>query len=180
MTGPATPDLGEVLAVLERTPPTLAALLDGLPRSWLEANEGPDTFSPIDVLRHLIHGEQTDWMVRVHAIVERGESHPFEPFDRFAHRASLAGCDVPALLGEFAALRAASISDLRSLNLTSADFSRRGRHPELGSVTLGQFLATWVVHDVSHLGQIARVMARRYEMAVGPWHAYFRAFGNSG
>jgi hypothetical protein len=180
MTLPATPDLGEVVAVLERTPPTLAALLDGLPRSWLEADEGPDTFSPIAVLGHLIHGERTDWMVRVHAILEHGESRPFEPFDRFAHRGSLAGRGVPDLLSEFATLRAANAADLDSLNLTTADFSRRGRHPEFGSVTLGQLLATWVVHDVSHLGQIARVMARRYETAVGPWRAYFRVFQNSG
>ncbi len=180
MTHPAAPDLGEVLAVLERTPTTLAALLDGLPRSWFEADEGPDTFSPIEVVGHLIHGERTDWMVRVHAIVEHGEARPFEPFDRFAHRASLPGRDVSGQLQEFAELRAANLADLRGLSLTTADFSHRGRHPDLGSVTLGQLLATWVVHDVAHLGQIARVMARRYETAVGPWRAYFRAFQNEG
>jgi DinB superfamily len=180
MTHPAALELGEALAVLERTPATMAAWLEGLPQPWLEVDEGPDTFTPIDVLGHLIHGERTDWMVRVHVILEHGDARPFEPFDRVAHRASLGGRTISDLLREFAALRAANLADLRGLELTAADLARPGRHPDLGLVTLGQLLAAWVVHDASHVGQIARVLARRYETAVGPWRSYFRVFGDTG
>jgi hypothetical protein len=165
----------EAVAVLERTPPMLDAWLRGMPASWLDLHtEGPESFSPRDVLGHLIGGERTDWMARARIIVEHGESRPFDPFDRFAFRAETSGKDIGELLDTFAALRGANLAALAALRLTEADLARRGRHPDpsFGPVTLGQLLATWVVHDLSHTAQIARVMGKRYDAAVGPWRAY--------
>lgn len=170
MTG--TFSLPEGLAVLERTPRVLRAWLAGLPETWLTADEGPDTFSPLEVVGHLVHGERTDWMARIHMILEHGASRAFEPFDRFAHRRDLAGWSIARLLDEFQRLRAANLDVLRSLEITEADLDREGLHPALGPVTLRALLATWVAHDLSHLGQIARVMAKRYRTAVGPWAEY--------
>lgn len=165
-------ELSDAIAILERTPATLRAWLHDLPDDWLDANEGPDTFSPREVLGHLVHGERADWMTRARIILEHGPDRPFEPFDRFAHRRAFAGWSLAQLLDEFARLRAANLADLRSLPLTEGALAREGRHPALGQVTLAQLLATWVVHDLSHLGQIARVMAKRYRDDVGPWRAY--------
>jgi hypothetical protein len=167
----------EIVEVLERTPSALRALLVPLRETWLHCDEGPGTFSPRDVLGHLILGEETDWMPRARIILEHGESRPFEPFDRFGFRDRLAGVAVPDLLDRFQALRQANLAELRSLRLQPADLDRKGRHPELGTVTLGQLLATWVAHDLDHLGQVARVMARRCQEDVGPWRAYLRILG---
>lgn len=162
----------DAIAILERTPGTLRAWLTGLSDDWLATDEGPDTFSPLEVLGHLVHGERADWMTRARTIVEHGPERPFAPFDRFAHRQAFAGWSTARLLDEFARLRAANLADLRALPLTEGALAREGRHPALGQVTLGELLATWVVHDLSHLGQIARVMAKRYRDDVGPWRAY--------
>ncbi len=170
-----TAEVAEAAAVLERTPAILVAWLRGLPEAWLDARtEGPESFSPRDVLGHLIGGERTDWIPRARIILEHGEARAFDPFDRFAFRREGEGRPVEALLDEFARLRAANLDTLRGLQLTAADLERRGRHPDasIGLVTLGQLLSTWVVHDLSHLGQIARVMGKRYAEAVGPWKAY--------
>ena len=164
--------LGEGLQVLERTPAVLDAWFRGLDDAWLEADEGPETFSPRDVLGHLIHGERTDWMPRIRLMREFADTRPFEPFDRTGFRDDLRGNAVPDLLDEFACLRADNLAELVSLDLVDADFQTRGLHPALGSVTVGQLLATWVTHDLNHLGQIARVMARRQTDAVGPWREY--------
>jgi hypothetical protein len=164
--------LSEVTAVLGRTPAALRALLDDLPAVWLETNEGEGTFSPRDVVGHLIHGEKTDWVPRIELILARGESQPFVPFDRFGFREAIAGRSMSALLAEFESLRASNLSRLQSLGLTPARLALKGRHPELGTVTLGQLLATWAVHDLNHVGQVVRVMSRRYATAVGPWKAY--------
>ena len=165
-------DLDEVTAVLSRTPDTLRALLADLPAAWLEASEGEGTFGPRDVLGHLIHGEKTDWAPRIKLILEAGDSRPFVPFDRFGARDAVAAASTSALLDELEALRRANLAFLAGLGLGPADLQRRGRHPELGAVTLGQLLATWAVHDLNHIGQVVRVMSNRYAGAVGPWKAY--------
>jgi hypothetical protein len=155
--------LDEATALLERTPRILDAWLRGLPEPWLACDEGPETWSPRVVIGHLIHGEKTDWIPRARRILEHGESRAFEPFDRFAQLRDQAGRTLDAQLDE-----------LRALKLTDADLARRGRHPALGAVTLGQLLATWVAHDLDHVQQIARVMAKRYASDVGPWAEYLR------
>ena len=166
--------LGEAIPILERTPHTIDAILRGLPDAWLLCNEGPDTFSPYDVVGHLIHGEKTDWMPRVRMILQSGDQHAFEPFDRFAQWEASRRASLDELLDEFARLRAANIAALQTLKLTSADLDRRGKHPKLGTVTMRQLLATWVAHDLDHVIQIARVMGRQYTDEVGPWTAHLR------
>jgi uncharacterized damage-inducible protein DinB len=163
--------IDEAVAVLERTPATLAAMLRGLPDGWITATEGEGTWSPYVVVGHLIHAERTDWMTRVRHILA-GETRPFDPFDREAQFADSQGRACDELLTTFATLRRGSLNALADLRLTAADLERRGQHPSLGEVTLGQLLATWVVHDLDHIGQIARVMAKRYGSAVGPWQEY--------
>ncbi len=162
----------DAVAVLERTPATLQGMLGGLPEAWLLGNEGPDTFSPRDVVGHLIHGEETDWIPRMRIILEHGESVPFTPFDRFAFRTASVGHTTDALLERFAALRRESLRALGRVTLDAPTLSRTGTHPALGRVTLGQLLATWVVHDLGHVKQVVRAMARQYREAVGPWREY--------
>ncbi len=158
--------------VLERTPATLRALLDGLPDEWTMTNEGPDTFSPYDNVGHLIHGERTDWIPRARIILAQGPNLRFEPYDRFAQIKESQGKTLAELLAEFARLRTENLATLREWNLSDAEFALEGVHPELGTVTLRQLLATWVVHDLGHVAQTARVMAKQYREAVGPWRAY--------
>jgi hypothetical protein len=165
-------DLVAAGAVLERTPATLETLLGGLPEAWTESNEGPDTFSPFDVVGHLIHGERTDWIPRARIILAQEPGRTFEPYDRFAQFQESRGKPLAHLLGELAELRAANLVTLRGWQLTDRELILEGMHPELGPVSLRQLLATWVAHDLSHLGQIARVMARQYREEVGPWRAY--------
>ena len=164
----------EAVAILARTPATLDALLRGLPDGWIAANEGGGTWSPFDVVGHLIHGEKTDWIERAKIILEHGEARPFDRFDRFAQFAASEGRSLASLLDEFAALRRQNLRELESMGLTDADLDRRGQHPELGVVTLRQLLATWVTHDLDHVVQISRVLARQYADEVGPWRAYLR------
>jgi hypothetical protein len=164
----------EALAILARTPGTLDALLRGLPDDWIAAHEGGETWSPFDVIGHLIHGERTDWMPRARIILEHGEARAFDKFDRFAQFALSRGRTLASLLDEFATLRRENLRDLASLRLTDAHLDRRGRHPELGPVTLRQLLATWVAHDLDHVMQVSRVLARQYSDEVGPWRAYLR------
>lgn len=171
--------LDEALPVLERTPAVLRALLADLPEGWVSATEGDGTWSPFDVVGHLIHGERTDWIPRAELILRQGEAVTFPPFDRFAMFEASRGRTLAALLDTFAGLRAANVRRLRELVPTAAELRRRGRHPELGPVTLEQHLATWVAHDLSHIGQIVRVMARRYTAAVGPWRAYLPLLGRT-
>lgn len=165
-------DVSECSATLARTPPALAALLDGLPAAAARAHEGPDTWSAYDVVGHLIHGERTDWIPRVRRILEHGETLAFEPFDRFAQQRERAERPLAELLTIFARERTASLTALAALQLTRADLERRGRHPVFGAVTLRELLATWVVHDLGHVAQIARVLAKRHTQEVGPWRAY--------
>jgi len=164
--------LDHVRDILRRTPSTLKFLLQDLPEDWLMTNEGGETWSPYDVVGHLIHGEETDWIPRAKMILEHGESRAFTPFNREAMFDHSKGKSIAELLNAFAQLRAESLQQFDELNLTPELLEKRGLHPELGPVTLGQLLATWVVHDVSHIGQIARVMSKQYGEAVGPWKAY--------
>jgi hypothetical protein len=164
--------LDHVRDVLRRTPSTLNLLLQDLPEDWLMTNEGPDTWSPYDVVGHLIHAEETDWIPRARMILEDGESRAFTPFNREAMFESSKGKSIADLLNTFAELRRGSLQQFDELNLTPELLGKRGLHPEFGPVTLGQLLATWVVHDLSHIGQIARVMSKQYGEAVGPWKAY--------
>ena len=166
--------LGEAIGLLARTPATLDAMLRGLPDAWIVAHEGGETWSAFDVVGHLIHGEQTDWMPRARIILEHGDARPFDRFDRLAQFKASAPRTLDSLLDEFAALRHRSLDELCALGLTSADLDRPGRHPELGPVTLGQLLATWTAHDLDHVMQISRVLARRSSDQVGPWRAYLR------
>lgn len=162
----------EALPVLKRTPAALRALLAGLPDEWTRATEGPGTWSPFDVVGHLIHGERTDWIPRVEHILRHGAAVPFPPFDREAMFTRYAGLSLAELLDTFETLRDENLQRLAGLHLTPADLQRRGLHPELGVVTLRQHLATWTAHDLAHLAQVVRVMARQYKEAVGPWRAY--------
>jgi hypothetical protein len=166
--------MDEAIAVLARTPATLDALLRGLPDGWILAHEGGTTWSPFDVIGHLIHGERTDWLPRVRIILEHGQARAFDTFDRFAQFRASEGRTLASLLDELAALRRDNLRELATLHLTDPDLDRRGRHPELGVVTLRQLLATWVAHDLDHVAQIARVLARQYSDEVGPWRAYLR------
>jgi DinB superfamily len=164
----------EAVAILARTPATLDALLRGLPEGWIAAHEGGETWSPFDVVGHLIHGEQTDWMPRVRIILSHGEARAFDRFDRLAQFAVSERRTLARLLEEFRTLRRENLRELAALRLTEADLDRHGRHPELGIVTLRQLLATWVAHDLDHVMQISRVLARQYSDEVGPWRAYLR------
>jgi hypothetical protein len=165
-------DLADARAVLSRTPRTLDALLRGLPGAWLACDEGADTWSPFDVVGHLLHGEETDWLPRLAILLEHGEARPFEPFDRFAMLEKSRGKTMAEILDRFAALRRQGLDRLDALALRPEQLGRTGRHPELGVVTLGELLATWVVHDLGHIAQVTRVMAKRYRDDVGPWRAY--------
>ena len=166
---PADFDLGRAIAVLRRSPATFRALLDGLDEAWIRGNEGAETFSPFDVVGHLIDGEETDWMPRARIILDRGSDLRFQPYDRFRHRTRNVGRSAESLLTEFARLRAANLQQLESWNLGAKELALPGGHPSLGRVTLRQLLAAWVVHDLGHLAQVARVMAKQYREEVGPW-----------
>jgi DinB family protein len=172
MANPTELKLVETVAILTRTPAALNALLRGLPDIWALRNEGPETWSAFDIVGHLIFGERTDWMPRVRIILENGEARPFAPFDRFAQKKESQGKSLEQLLDEFARLRAENLAGLQALNLRPDDLKRRGRHPELGAVTLSELLAAWAVHDLTHLHQLSRVMAHQYREQVGPWSAY--------
>jgi hypothetical protein len=172
--------VAEATAILAHTPAALNALLRGLPDIWARRSEGNETWSAFDIVGHLIVGERTDWMPRVQIILDRGEARPFDPFDRFAQSKESQGKSLEQLLDDFARLRRKNLAALQALNLQPEDLSRRGTHPELGVVTLSQLLATWAVHDLTHLHQLSRVMAHQYREAVGPWSAYLGVLQCSG
>ena len=162
-------NLDETIAVLSRTPAAYDALLRGLPDIWVRRNEGEGSWSAYDIVGHLVNLERTDWMARLRRILEEGESRPFDRVDRFAQMKEDQGQSLEQRLDEFAQLRKQNLADLHALNLQPADFARRGTHPALGPVTLANLLATWALHDLTHLHQLSRVMANQYREAVGPW-----------
>jgi hypothetical protein len=165
-------DLEEAIGILQRTPSAFRALLGGWPEWWTRTNEGPETFSAFDNLGHLVHGERTDWIPRARMILEHGRTRTFEPFDRFAQFHESAGKSVGELLDELERLRKENLRLLRSWELTERELALEGEHPAFGRVTLAQLLATWVVHDLGHLAQTSRVLAKQYRDDVGPWRAY--------
>lgn len=165
-------DPARSIEILSRTPAALRALLGGVSEAWTMANYGPETFSPFDVVGHLIHGERTDWITRARWIQEKGVREAFPPFDRFAQQRESRGKTMAMLLDEFATLRAQSLADLAAMRLDEGALSLVGRHPTLGTVTLRELLATWVVHDLDHTAQIARALAFQYKDEVGAWRAY--------
>lgn len=164
--------LDQAKEILRRTPGTLNALLGGLPDEWVLPNEGPDTWSPYDIVGHLIEGEETDWIPRTRIILEDGESRPFDRFDRFAMFEKSKGKSLSELLARFEQLRGEGLRQLDEMKLTPELLEKRGTHPVLGVVTLSQLLSAWVVHDLGHIRQIVRVMAKQYGDAIGPWTAF--------
>jgi hypothetical protein len=172
MEGMMEHDLQDTVSLLARTPAALDALLCDLPEAWTLRNEGENTWSAFDVVGHLIHGERTDWMQRAKIILQFGETRSCEPFDRLGQLREIEGKSMGQLLDEFARLRAENLDELRALNLGREELELPGRHPALGVVTLSELLATWAVHDLTHLHQISRVMAHQYREAVGPWSRY--------
>ncbi|MEP6590454.1 MAG: DinB family protein [Gemmatimonadota bacterium] len=166
--------MDDLLPILERTPAVLDSLLRGLPAHFGDATEGAGTWSPFDVMGHLIHGERTDWIPRVEHILRHGDAVPFPPFDMAAHVDASQGRSLDDVLDDFRKLRAANLAHLAELHLTPVDLERPGRHPEFGPVTLGQHLATWAAHDLDHLLQVTRCLGRQFEDVVGPWRAYLR------
>jgi hypothetical protein len=162
------------IEILERTPGALQNLLSGISDEWTSKNEGNDTWSAYDVMGHLIHGEKTDWMQRAELILSANVEKTFEPFDRFAQFEDSKGKKIEQLLDEFKEIRDANITRLRNLNITEQDFEKTGVHPTFGEVTLSQLLSTWVVHDLDHISQISRVMAKQYKDEVGPWIAFLK------
>jgi DinB superfamily len=167
-----TYEIENTIALLERTPPALDALLRGLPEPWTHQNEGAGTFNVVDVIGHLIYADKEDWLPRARRILEFGEAKPFDPFDRWGHLGECRGKTLPQLLDDFAGVRSKCVEELRALDLKPEQLERRGRHPALGVVTLSELLATWAAHDLTHLHQISRIMAHQYREAVGPWSAF--------
>ncbi len=165
-------NIDDALEILERTPIVLETFLNGLSESWIYNNEGDKTWSPFDIIGHLIHGEKSDWVARTKMIMENDNTNVFPPFDRFAQFKDSKGKTLSQLLAEFRDLRNKNIRVLKGMRLTEGDYERTGLHPDFGKVTLRQLLSTWVVHDLSHIRQIARVMAKQYRTEIGPWEAY--------
>ena len=165
-------NLPATISLLARTPPTLNALLRDLPESWTLRNEGENTWSPFEIVGHLIHGERANWIPHAKMILQFGEGQTFDRFDRLGQVREMQDKSLAQLLDEFARLRSENLAELRALNLRPEDLARRGRHPAFGVVTLSQLLATWVTHDLTHLHQISRVLAHQYREATGPWSAY--------
>ena len=165
-------NLIESITILERTPDVLSTLLSGLSDNWIHNNEGDNTWSPYDIVGHFIHGEKTDWIPRARIILGDQESKSFEPFDRFAQFEDSGEKGLETLIDEFKSLRKKNISELKYLNIQSEDLDKKGIHPEFGEVTLKELLSTWVVHDLSHINQITRVMAKQYRGETGPWVEY--------
>ncbi len=166
--------LNEAILILERVPQTLRTLLRGLPDDWVYTNEGADTWSPFDILGHLIHGENTDWIPRAKIILDEHRDKNFIPFDRFAQFENSKGKTLDELLEEFARRRAENIQLLKELHIDADALKKEGIHPEFGAVSLEQLLAAWVVHDLGHIHQITRVMAKNQKAAVGPWLKYLK------
>ncbi|WP_299223197.1 DinB family protein [uncultured Psychroserpens sp.] len=162
----------KAIAILKQTPKTLASFLSQLPDEWIYCNEGQESWSAFDIIGHLIHGEKTDWMIRLEVILSDAEEKTFEPFDRFAQFEASKNKSLIQLLKKFKILRNTNLKRLKQLELTEAQLQLIGIHPELGQITLSQLLATWVTHDLGHIAQIARVMAKQYKTEVGPWVAY--------
>lgn len=165
-------EINKSIEILERTPNVLKTLLSGISEEWLKSNEGENTWSPYEVVGHLIHGEKTDWIPRAKIILSDTENKTFEPFDRFAQEQEEPDQSIDRLLDTFQELRNENLATLKSFQLDFPKLNRKGIHPELGTVNLKELLSTWVVHDLGHIAQISRVMAKQYQGDVGAWKAY--------
>ncbi|MDO8991483.1 DinB family protein [Daejeonella sp.] len=164
----------KTIAILERTPNVLSSMLYNLSADWVQCNEGPETWSVFDIIGHLIQGEKTDWMTRTKIILSDKTDKNFEAFDRFAQFKTSQGKSINDLILEFASLREANLEELKSLEIRESDLNMTGNHPAFGAVSLRQVLATWVAHDLSHIAQISRVMAKHYKEDIGPFVQYLR------
>lgn len=164
--------LDQALEILTRTPNVMKSLLSGISEEWVHSTEGPGTWSPYDVVGHLVHGEKTDWMPRLEIVLSTAGNKTFTPYDRFAQFEMSQGKTLEILLQEFEHLRTKNLETLRSKNLSEADLQRTAIHPSLGTITLKNMLASWVVHDLGHLAQVSRVMAKQYQVEIGPWTKY--------
>jgi hypothetical protein len=171
-------DLNKSIEILERTPAVIENLLSGLSHEWIDNNEGEDTFSPFDVVGHLLHGENTDWVQRIHIILNETNERKFEPFDRFAQYKESEGKTIHQLLDEFKTQRKRNLDVLKALHINEVMLDKKAIHPSLGEVSLRQLLSTWTVHDLGHIGQIVRVMSKQYAREVGPWFEYLRILKN--
>lgn len=171
-------DIHKSIEILSRTPAVIEALLNGISDDWIKNNEGPETWSPFDVVGHLIYGEKTDWIPRMEIILSDKSDKTFVPFDRFAQFTESKGKTLAQLLKEFKELRAKNIRILQSKQVASSDLGKTGIHPAFGTVTLEQLLSAWVAHDLGHITQISRVMAKQYTDAVGPWRQYLSVLDN--
>jgi len=168
--------INDAVNLLRRTPDVLRAMLAGLPDAWIRNNYGAETFSPFDVVGHLIHGEEADWIPRLRIILEHGATRDFDPFDRYAMYEKCKGRSLAELLDEFAHCRRASLDHLTALKLTDVQLDLRGRHPEFGQVTARQLLATWVAHDLNHIHQVAKCLAFQYRVEIGPWRPFLGVY----
>lgn len=166
--------LNKSIEILERTPNVLLQFTKGLSSDWIINNEGGDTWSVFDVVGHLLHGDKTDWMIRIEIILSENEDKTFKPFDRFAQLETSKGKTLEQLLNEFKSIREFNINKLRKLDLTEKDFNKTGIHPTFGIVTLSQLLSTWTVHDLDHISQISRIMAKQYKEQTGPWIEFLK------
>jgi hypothetical protein len=173
-------NLSDSIALLSLTPPTLNTLLRDLPDAWTSANEGENTWTPVDVVAHLLYTDRSNWKPRAQTILQFGETKPFDPFRRFGHIDEREGKTLPQLLDEFAQVRSAILNEIRAWNLGPADLEKRGRHPALGAATLSQLFAAWTVHDLTHVHQITRILAHQYREAVGPWAKFLGVLQCSG
>lgn len=167
-------DLEKSIEILERTPAVLHTMLNNLSADWITTNEGAESWSAFDIVGHLIHGEKADWIQRTETILAAGPDKTFHPFDRFAQFEASKGKSLAELLDEFGKLRRKNLERLKAYRLTNGDLNKKGIHPAFGEVTLTQLLATWVVHDLNHIAQVSRVMAKQYKVEVGPWIEYLR------
>jgi hypothetical protein len=165
-------ELDQGIAILENTPEVMQNLIGSLSAPWTSGNEGSKSWSPYDIIGHLIHGEKTDWISRMDIILNGEKDHVFEPFDRFAQFENSKGKSLEQLLEEFSSLRKSNLAYLRSKKLSEEDLSKQAQHPDFGRVTLKELLASWVVHDLNHIAQTCRVMAHQYWQEVGPWKGY--------
>lgn len=165
-------NLNEAISILSKTPLVLKELLENLSKDWTHQNEGGDSWSPYDVIGHLVHGEKTDWMPRLEIVVSNASNKTFEPYDRFAQFEMSKGKSLSHLLKDFEMLRKQNLNTLRAKNLTEIDFEKEAIHPELGTVSLRNMLSAWVVHDLGHIAQVSRVLAKQYHEEIGPWARY--------
>jgi len=168
--------LDQGIEVLSRTPGVLRAMLSGLSQPWIVNNYGDKTFSPFDVVGHLVHGERYDYIARIQRILSEGDRVPLEKFDRYAMYEESKGKSIDDLLTEFAALRTANLDRVRTLRLEE-HLNDKGLHPVLGPVTMKDLLACWVAHDLNHIHQIAKCMAIQYREEVGPWAKFLGVYG---